>query len=76
VVQCGRQMALTSLWLHGSKLTVCKHEVVTFLLGCSLYVHILGVNVINCSAMFVSLSLSAVIYCLFLKMYVDVAVKM
>jgi len=50
-----RQMALTSLWLHLSTLTVCKHEVMTFVLGRSLYLRILGVNVINCSAIFVSL---------------------
>jgi hypothetical protein len=50
-----RQMALTNLWLPRSKLTVCKYEVVTFVLVSSLYLRILGVNVINCSAMFASL---------------------
>jgi len=49
------QMALTNRWLPGCKLTVCKYEVVTFVLASSLYLRILGVNVINCSAMFASL---------------------
>ena len=55
IVMFCRQMALTNLWLPRSKLTVCKYEVVTFVLVSSLYLRILGVNVINCSAMFASL---------------------